>query len=556
MEIRYSREMNHNYMIIKEVEGDPGYACRMLSDNAVEGLLRFQVRQKENAREYYYEITSRQPLSRILEKRKLSGTELRKLLLGVLAVLGRIEEYLLKEEMLLLEPDYMYLEPDQFIVELCLVPGHVEEIPQALSKLLKYLLERIDHQDQEAVVLAYNLYQASLKENYGTVDLQRQLAGKDRIFFEKKRADLAEAERYDSGQIGLERDRLDAQGKGWENGVSEEDGRWGREEYGRKGRETFDFQRPLGAYRENRTGAEQMAHNKMGIDLSTEERTHPNRTSGTKKRNWIKWWVKGVGAAFLVGTAYWYVTGEMGIWLYILSLGACIVAIISGMLTERRNLVRVQRQSEEIQGEKGKAGRAENNLGKNAGDDGRTLWGKRKQNRWMPESAGEDASPKRLSPRRNDGQTWSSQDSARINNWEVHPESEEAYRQACLQEDEKQMERAKEAGTTLLSDQISGGVGAMLEPIELGKEPIRIPYMPFTLGKHKELADAWIDRDTVSRLHARLDQTEGIYILTDLNSTNGTSVNGYQLQANETVSLKGGDLIYLADVGYKFWENK
>lgn len=519
MEIRYSREMNHNYMIIKEVEGEPGYACRMLSDNAVEGLLRFQVRQKEDVREYYYEITSRQPLSRILEKRKLSGTELRKLLLGVLAVLGRIEEYLLKEEMLLLEPDYMYLEPDQFIVELCLVPGHVEEIPQALSKLLKYLLERIDHQDQEAVVLAYNLYQASLKENYGTVDLQRQLAGKDRIFFEKKRADLAEAERYDSGQIGLERDRLDAQGKGWENGVSEEAGRWGRE--------TFDFQRPLGAYRENGTGAEQIAHNKTGIDLSTEERTHPNSTSGKKKRNWIKWWLKGVGAAFLVGLVYWYVTGEMGIWLYTFSFGACIVVLASGMLTERRNQVGFQRQSGEIQGKKGKAVRAE-----------------------------EDASPKGVGARWNDGPTWSGQDSVRINNWEVHPESEEAYRQECLQEEQKQMERAREAGTTLLSEQTGGSAGAMLEPIEAGKEPIRIPYVPFTLGKHKELADAWIDRDTVSRLHVRLDQKEGVYILTDLNSTNGTSVNGYQLQANETVSLKGGDLIYLADAGYKFWENR
>ncbi len=519
MEIRYSREMNHNYMIIKEVEGEPGYACRMLSDNAVEGLLRFQVRQKEDVREYYYEITSRQPLSRILEKRKLSGTELRKLLLGVLAVLGRIEEYLLKEEMLLLEPDYMYLEPDQFIVEFCLVPGHVEEIPQALSKLLKYFLERIDHQDQEAVVLAYNLYQASLKENYGTVDLQRQLAGKDRIFFEKKRADSTEAERYDSGQIGLESDRLDTQGEGWEKGVSEEAWQWGRE--------TFDFQRPLGVYRENGTGAEQIAHNKTGIDLSTEERTHPNSTSGKKKRNWIKWWLKGVGAAFLVGLAYWYVTGEMGIWLYTFSFGACIVILASGMLTERRNQVGFQRQSGEIQGKKGKAVRAE-----------------------------EDASPKGVGARWNDGPTWSGQDSVRINNWEVHPESEEAYRQECLQEEQKQMERAREAGTTLLSEQTGGSAGAMLEPIEAGKEPIRIPYVPFTLGKHKELADAWIDRDTVSRLHVRLDQKEGVYILTDLNSTNGTSVNGYQLQANETVSLKGGDLIYLADAGYKFWENR
>ena len=171
MEIRYSREMNHNYMIIEAPEEETGYAVQMLSANAIEGLLKFRVRQTEEAREYYYEITSRQPLRRVLEKRTLSGQELRSILLSVLAVLKRVEEYLLKEEQLLLDPEYLYLEPDHFTVELCLVPGHREEAPQALSKLLGYLLERADHQDREAVVLAYNLYQISLRENYGTADL-------------------------------------------------------------------------------------------------------------------------------------------------------------------------------------------------------------------------------------------------------------------------------------------------------------------------------------------------------------------------------------------------
>ena len=111
MEIRYSREMNHNYMIIEAPEEETGYAVQMLSANAIEGLLKFRVRQTEEAREYYYEITSRQPLRRVLEKRTLSGQKLRSILLGVLAVLKRVEEYLLKEEQLLLDPEYLYLEP-------------------------------------------------------------------------------------------------------------------------------------------------------------------------------------------------------------------------------------------------------------------------------------------------------------------------------------------------------------------------------------------------------------------------------------------------------------
>ena len=45
MEIRYSREMNHNYMIIEAPEKETGYAVQMLSANAIEGLLKFRVRQ-------------------------------------------------------------------------------------------------------------------------------------------------------------------------------------------------------------------------------------------------------------------------------------------------------------------------------------------------------------------------------------------------------------------------------------------------------------------------------------------------------------------------------
>ena len=105
MEIRYSREMNHNYMII-EARRRNGLCGTDAVGECIEGLLKFRVRQTEEAREYYYEITSRQPLRRVLEKRTLSGQELRSILLGVLAVLKRVEEYLLKEEQLLLDPEY------------------------------------------------------------------------------------------------------------------------------------------------------------------------------------------------------------------------------------------------------------------------------------------------------------------------------------------------------------------------------------------------------------------------------------------------------------------
>ena len=73
MEVRYKREVNHNYMILDAPSEGGGYECRMLASNTIEGLLRFRVRQYEDKREFYYEITSRQPLNRLLEQRKING---------------------------------------------------------------------------------------------------------------------------------------------------------------------------------------------------------------------------------------------------------------------------------------------------------------------------------------------------------------------------------------------------------------------------------------------------------------------------------------------------
>ena len=84
-------------------------------------------------------------------------------------------------------------------------------------------------------------------------------------------------------------------------------------------------------------------------------------------------------------------------------------------------------------------------------------------------------------------------------------------------------------------------------------EDIVISYYPFVIGKHKDLADYVLLKDTVSRFHIRLDEDNGNYTITDLNSTNGTRVRGSLLEANETTQLEPGDQIFMADCGYVFY---
>ena len=68
--------------------------------------------------------------------------------------------------------------------------------------------------------------------------------------------------------------------------------------------------------------------------------------------------------------------------------------------------------------------------------------------------------------------------------------------------------------------------------------------------KIKELADYVLDYKTVSRFHLRLDRTEDKITVTDLNSTNGTTVAGVLLAANETAELNPGDEVRIADLRF------
>lgn len=180
MEIRYQREIRHNYLIIRGNDRGEDYEMRMAEENCIGGLLPFCVKEMEDGKEFYYEITSRQPLSRMVERKPISGEELRHLILGIAGAAAEMEKYLLSEKNILLEPDYIYIEPQSYAVSLCFIPGYVGSFPDETGKLMEYLLGKVSHDDREGVVLAYELFQATRQENYGIADLLRILYQPDR----------------------------------------------------------------------------------------------------------------------------------------------------------------------------------------------------------------------------------------------------------------------------------------------------------------------------------------------------------------------------------------
>ena len=72
----------------------------------------------------------------------------------------------------------------------------------------------------------------------------------------------------------------------------------------------------------------------------------------------------------------------------------------------------------------------------------------------------------------------------------------------------------------------------------------------YLVGKLKAKTDIWIDDEAISRIHAKIQKEGDDYYLYDMNSTNGTFLNGRRLDVNEKVPLHVADEITFAGVGY------
>jgi len=447
MEVHYKREMKRNYLIVEPDAGvRPGYEARMLLNNAVDGLLRFHIKYMDERQSYYYDITSMQPLGRILQNRFIDRGEICQLLIQIHVALMRMEEYLLCEDGLLLEPDYIYVEPEGFKTGLCLVPGMAGNFPERLSRLLQYLMKKVDHRDKECVVLAYGLYQESLKENFSVEDLMKLVQREGRAGEPDETAAFDGSEPQRAGREGGAHPAVDSV-SAFEQGLCQAD----------KSGQGFGKGRVPAILR--------LALTQLAV-IGLIAAGAPS----------LLWFLRGPSAVRRFG-ALWVILPAAGL-----------------VLTAAGDLVYAALRKRTPVEEKGQDG--------------------------------EEYPPHR---------------------WELPEEEPEPGPPAGEPEPDGEVFQ-----TTLLAGRAENGQTRRLEAREEGIEDIPITYFPFIIGKHEELVDYVLNRSTVSRLHVRIDREGEEYRVTDLNSTNGTMVADQFLEANETVNIRIGDEICIAELHFIF----
>ena len=109
----------------------------------------------------------------------------------------------------------------------------------------------------------------------------------------------------------------------------------------------------------------------------------------------------------------------------------------------------------------------------------------------------------------------------------------------------------QEQGTTVLGN-TSNRTEGILQYEGTGELPdIRIDKIPFLIGSAID-CDGVIRHPNISRRHAKITIRDGVYFIEDLNSTNGTKVNGGLLNYKTKVSVRKGTEIHFANEPYRF----
>ena len=105
--------------------------------------------------------------------------------------------------------------------------------------------------------------------------------------------------------------------------------------------------------------------------------------------------------------------------------------------------------------------------------------------------------------------------------------------------------------TTLLTGAMVKGGVYCLKSEEMNEDNILLTEFPFFIGKSGEKTNHRIEDSTVSRFHARIDKEEDDLWLTDLNSTNGTFLNGIRMLPYDRVKVDKGDSIVISRKRYE-----
>lgn len=173
--IEYVREMNKNYLKITHDNNAPDYCMKMLENNVIEGFLATRSVSVNNELSYMYDISGCIPL-----EEKYMGVEFSTENIvhaaGMIREIIRISEnYMLDIDGILFDSRYIFCGINDASWSFVYNSGMASDARAGIKRIMEFILGRLNHKDNNAVILGYGLYKRICRDEIGLAQVFEEL---------------------------------------------------------------------------------------------------------------------------------------------------------------------------------------------------------------------------------------------------------------------------------------------------------------------------------------------------------------------------------------------
>lgn len=506
VEAKYFRDYKHNYLILKcnemESEGD-SYQFKMLAFNKVEGLLNCFIRNVNGESYLYYDISSKVTLENLYQGKIMSYEQVKDFFYQMDRIYRNLGGFFIQEAGLLTQPDYIYYDFSSKKYFGLYYPARQEREENGYEQLMDFLISRVDTKNQQLTELVYQIYEMSEERYFSMADALALFEDKEEIAEQTCRIHKESLPEMESAGEDVIRQSPDSE-SAWDDvsGCDMEDER---------NRPSANTQTDLPA-----AGVEAERH-KMSVFYSIFAVVS----------------LCGLGVVCWIYSQFQLTQREQ---MILLCCGAVIAlcllfSVIQCILSGRRR-GRTDKEEQLLQWDIEDEFREERAM---------VLQGGMRQN-------------ERAAMQQRQGQ---------ISRWDEETAVLQSKGQIAWRDERAAMlyksgnvaaagnDFARQDGETVFVDVQKQNREYKLYALDKkNKKHIELTKFPFTIGKMAGCVDCFLQDDSISRLHARIERQDGKIFLTDMNSKNGTYKNGLRMNPSETVEIEPGDEIRFGKLNY------
>lgn len=517
----------------------------VLRRNSLKMLLPVQLREQDEKKTLLFDITERRSLKILGKSRRLSQKSCKKILQSIVDLIQELDDYMLDLNNIEFLPEYIY-EDAYGELQWIYFPGNLQNSAEAL---FEWMLTQIDYEDNNTVRFIYGIYNKIRKLGFSKELLERYLSSVDGHHSADERYFTEEKPKVKSYKTENKQEY-----SGQKHSYEYDKNRWDKDhnrnydygkDYAEEGIPYEEFFKEELAIEKQRKGQQKEDRKEQVKEFgkSRESRRTGISAGSSKKNSHIIY----TGLNILSGIVFIILVLIEGIWIFSGITGGftevlfryCIggILLIAAIIICIWKCTRKLRQIKEYKR-------------KNEGREKQTgiHSGKIREQINRPLTINTDVE-------------WDTDRESDINReWDTDRESDINREWNPDREGTTILNRDGISNSGDYTDQNEEEICPMLRDTETG-----IIYMiknsPFYIGSAEGVNQLRIPDKTVSREHAVILESlyenggEG-YILRDLNSTNGTWIDGKRMKKGSQKELKEGATIRFADREYRFLIHK